>query len=239
MADINYRDLFWQVRAELPGVPEPLLFFNYAEAVREFCRKTKAWQYSIADPLDLDADTAWPTLTPGVEIPASTYVVEPVRLKWDSGEIIRFKTRDQLDDIDGDWEQATATQPDYWTITEPGQFRVYPLLSANTTAQLYMRVALAPTLTVSSPRTGMPEEIVNEWSEAWSYGALSRLMKIPGKDWTNIRLAANYGEMFAAAAKEAKSRAAADYGRPRRAVAYGGLPIGGVGTRISNDDYGQ
>lgn len=235
MADIDYRDLFWQVRTELPGVPEPLMFFNYAEAVREFCKRSLAWQYSLASPLDLADDTAWPTVTAGTHIPTGTYVVQPLRLKWDDGTIITFRTRDQLDCEDGDWEQLTGSRPKNWTITEPGQYRVYPLLSTATTAQLYMRVALAPTVSVAAARTSMPEEIVNEWSTVWAHGALSKLMKIPGKDWTNVRLAAAYGDQFDEEIKDAKSRAAADYGRPYRQVTYGGLSMGGSGGQNSGD----
>lgn len=239
MADIEYRDLFWQVRTELPGVPQPVLFYNYAEAVREFCRRSKAWQYDSPSALDLNASTDWPTITAGTHIPTSTYVIEPVRVKWSNGQFINFKTRDQLDRIDGDWEQATAAVPDYWTITSPGAFRIYPHLSANETSVLYMRFAIAPTVSLASPRTSMPEEIVNEWQHVWAHGALSKIMKIPGKDWTNIALAGDYGNLFDEGIADAKSRAAADYGRPHRSMAYGGLPMSGSGGVRESDDYGR
>lgn len=236
MANVYYQDLFWQVRSELPGVPLPLLYMNYAEAVRQFCVDSKAWQYSCPNALDLDADEAFPDITVGTDIPASTYIVEPVRIKWSSGKYITFKTRDQLDSIAGDWEQRTASIPDHWTITEPGQFRLYPLLSTAETEAVYLRVAIAPIVAINGSRNNMPEALANEWAQAWAYGALSRLMKIPGKDWTNISLASSYGDLFEDCIVKAKSRAAADYGRPNRQVVYGGLPIGGSDA-IGPDDY--
>jgi len=240
MADIDYRDLLWEIRAELPGAPEPLVFFHYAEAVREFFRQSKAWQYNSPSALDLNLSTAFPTISAGTEIPANTYVVEPTSIKWSDGQKILFKTRDQMDLIDADWEQATGTKSKYWTITAPGAWRLYPLLTANQTGILYMRFAIAPTMTTASPRTSIPEELAYEWKQVWTHGALSRLMKIPGKDWSSVNLAAQYGNLFAQGIKEAKSRAAADYGRPDRSVQYGGLGIGGgyAGTRTS-DDYGS
>ena len=108
MANVNIRDLLWQVRDNLPGVPSPVMFGNYIEAVREFLAKSKAWQYNISSALDLGASTAWPTITAGSQIPAGTYVVQPVSVKWNDGSILTFKTRDQLDAADGDWEQAPA-----------------------------------------------------------------------------------------------------------------------------------
>lgn len=234
MANVNFSDIYWPVRAELPGVPLPLLYNHYAEAVREFIAKSHAWQYSCPNALDLAASTAWPTLVAGTDIPTNTYVVEPVNLKWSDGTDIPFRTRDQLDEIDPDWEQETATKPDYWTITAPGAWRVYPLLSASVTDELYLRVALAPTVAGGV----VPEELANEFRETWEKGALARLLKIPGKDWTNPVAAQVYKQSYDEEIAMAKSRAAADYGRPHRFVRYGGLAIGTGRGRV-RDDYGR
>lgn len=238
MANVDYRDLFWMVRAELPNVPLPLLFSNYANAVREFFSKSKAWQHNCPNALSLAASTAWPSLTEGTDYPTDTYIVEPVKVKWSDGEVINFKTRDQLDQADPDWEQATGTRAKFWTITSPGEWRMYPLLSSAVSDTIYLRVAVAPKLTMSDAATAVPQYLADEFSEVWAHGALSKLMKIPGKDWTNVNLAAQYGQMFEQGIKMAKSRAAADFGRPVRTVQYGGLSIGGSGERHT-DDYGR
>jgi hypothetical protein len=234
MADVSYEELFWQVRAELPGVPLPLLLLNYAESVREFTARSLAWQYNVDSLLDLAADTAWPTVTPGTHIPTDTYTVQPVKVKWSDGSVIPFRTRDQLDEINSTWEADTSAEPDYWTITSPGVFRVVPLLLATQTAVIRLRLAIAPI----AGAVAIPEELVNEFQGAWKNGTLARLLKIPGKDWTNLQLAASYKMLFDTDITEAKSRAAADYGRPHRTVVYGGLSIGGSGRR-NDDDYGR
>lgn len=238
MADIDYRDLWWDVRSELPGVPQQLLFFHYAEAVREFFRRSQAWQYSIALPLDVAAATAWPTITAGTHIPAGTYVVEPLRLKWLDGSRLTFATRVQLDGIDSTWEQRSAAKPSYWTILSPGSWRLYPLLTDAVDDALYMRVALAPSVNLATATTSIPEELVAEHRAAWARGAKSSLMAMPGKDWTSLSLAKAHGDAFEADVAAAKSRAQADYGKPRRSVVYGGLSIGGSGAPSTND-YGN
>jgi hypothetical protein len=240
VADVEFRDILWQVQAELPGVPMPQLFYNYFEVVRDFCTRTKCWNYNSDAELSLAASTAWPTITAGTHIPANTYVVEPTSVKWDTGRIITFRTRDQLDKQDGDWELATAAIPNHWTVTGPKQWRIYPLLSDSVTTKLVMRFAIAPIRTKATGRTGMPEELVYEFQDLWGMGTMARLMKQPGNDWSNPRQAAAYSQQYELGVRTAKSRAAADYGRPDRTVVYAGLPIGGghPGTRNS-DDYGQ
>ena len=243
MADINYRDLFWQVRTELPGIPEPTLFMMYAAAVREHLRRSLAWQVNLGL-LTWGSSDTFPSMSSA--IPSLTAVVQPTQVKWSNGSFIPFKTRAELDEIDGDWEQSTTTgvQPDYWTITDVGAWALIPDSSSTVTSAVEVRAAVIPLLptTAADNRRGIPEELALEFSEDWAHGALAKLMKIPGKDWTNLQLAAAYGQMFEDDIKVAKARAGADYGRPRRRMRYGGLGIGGSAgrsTRRVNDDYGS
>lgn len=234
MANVNYSDIYWTVRSQLPGVPLPLLHNHYAEAVREFVAKSHAWQYNCPNALDLADETAWFTLVSGTDIPTSTYVVEPVNLKRSDGTDIAFRTRDQLDEIDPDWEQAIAANPDFWTITGPYAWRIYPLLADAVTDEFYLRVAIAPTVAGGV----VPEELAHEFRSTWDKGALARLMAIPGKDWTDLNSAKAYKAEYEEEIAMAKSRAAADYGRPHRFVRYGGLAIGTSRGR-ARDDYGR
>ena len=234
MANVNFADIWWGVRAELPGVPVPLLYAHFSESVREFLAKSLAWQYNCPNLLNLGASTAWPTLVAPTDIPTGSYVVQPVKLKWADGTDIPFVTRDQLDKMDGDWEAATGGEVEYWTITGPSTWRVYPLLTSAVTSKLRLRVALATTAAGGV----VPEELANEHRATWEKGALARLLRIPGKDWTNPRASQMYQFEYEKEIAMAKSRAAADYGRPQRVVEYGGLSIGGSGRRI-NTDYGK
>ena len=116
MADVTYRDLMWQVRTEVPGAPEPVIWMNYALAVREHLRKSLGWQYNAG----LVTWTSTDNFPDGTSaIPSNTVIVQPVQVKWNNGAIIPFKTRQELDELDGDWEQASTAglQPDFWTIT--------------------------------------------------------------------------------------------------------------------------
>ncbi len=243
MAEVSYRDLFWQVRTELPGVPEPTLFMMYAAAVREHLRRSHGWQVQ-AGLVTWTFTDDFPDATSAV--PANTVIVQPVQVKWNNGALIPFKTRQELDELDGDWEQreTAGQQPDYWTVSAPGEFLMYPTTTTTVTNAAELRLAVVPTLPTAAAdgRTGVPEELALEYSEDWAHGALAKLMKIPGKDWTNLQLAGSYGQIFEDDIKIAKGRAGADFGRPRRRVRYGGLGISGSAqrrTRRVNDDYGQ
>ena len=242
MAEISYRDLFWQVRTELPGVPEPTLFMFYAAVVREHLRKSLAWQVNVGLVTWTSTDD-FPDVS--AVVPTLTTMVQPIQVKWNNGVIIPFKTRLELDEIDGDWEQSTTAglEPDFWTITAPGEFALIPDSSTTVTNAVEVRAAVVPLLPTAAAdnRVGVPEELALEFSDDWAHGALARLMRIPGKDWTNFETASSYAAIFENDVKVAKARAGADFGRPRRSMRYGGLGIGGAQGRLPNskDDYGN
>ena len=243
MAEISYRDLFWQVRSELPGVPEPTLFMFYAAAVREHLRLSHGWQVNLSGLVTWTFTDPFPDAT--ALIPTNTVIVQPVQVKWNNGALLGFKTRQELDELDGDWEQkeTAGLQPDYWTVSAPGEFLMYPTTTTTVVDAVELRLAVVPTLptTAADGRTGVPEELALEYSEHWAHGALAKILRIPGKDWTNFESASSYAQIFEQDIMVAKSRAGADFGRPRRKVRYGGLGIGGSAqrrTRRVNDDYG-
>lgn len=218
MANIDLSSQFWQVRTELPGVPEPVLHYRYSQAVKDFLHRSEAWRYTITTPVTCTSGEDFPSLTSS--IPTNTYVVRPVSVKWVTGTALPFRTRDELDQVNPQWEQETALQPSAWTILQPGVFKLYPTPSATTSAALYFRVALS----IKVPdATQIPEELVREWDDAFAAGALTRLYAMPNKDWSNPALAAAYSNKFEHYVNVAKARTASDYGHHARTVQYGGI----------------
>lgn len=239
MADITFRDMFWQLRPDLPGIPEPLLFMHYARAVQEHLLYSKAWNYNSDALHTWTSGNNFVTVTAGTHTPTGTVVIQPTALKWEAtGDLIQFRTRDWLDAYDDDWESATGSKPIFWTITAPGTFVLYPGNTATTSNAVRGRFAVANLLPTSAAtnRVGMPQELALEYQDHWANGALARLLNIPGNNWTNTRLASQYERKFDLNKKEAKARAGADGGRPERQTSYGGIPMGGADTLYG--DYG-
>lgn len=240
MADITFRDMFWQVRPDAPGVPEPLLFMHYARAVQEHLIFTKAWNYNSDALHDWGDGVDFITVTAGVHIPAETRIIQPTALKWEAdGNLIPFRTRDWLDNSDSDWESTTAAKPRFWTITAPGVHVLYPGNTAAGTGVIRGRFAVSNLLPTSlvTGRVGMPEEIAVEFQDHWANGTLARLLAVPGKDWTNPQLAREYANKFHMQKMEAKARAAADFGRPDRQTSYGGIELSNVRRGTDFGDY--
>lgn len=84
---------------------------------------------------------------------------------------------------------------------------------ANEPRRLPVRIVCRPALNT----TTLPECLAR-WAEALLYGALYRLLKMPGQTWTNLQLAADYRMQFQAQIFEAKRLSAAGHQNGPRAV---------------------
>jgi hypothetical protein len=211
------------IRAELPGIPEPLLVAATADAVSDFISKSEVWKYTSPVLLDWTTALLFPAIVPGTDIPADMRVVRFDTVKYASDGVslreIPFKTRQQLDGLYSDWEVKTGNTPLYWTMDGPDTPRIVPIATANVAGSIQVRSIVSS----SSGLATLPDFIMDEYDEELRMGALARLMKIPGKDWTNMNLSAAYSAMFDAAITKAKSRAGADFGQPCRETSYGGI----------------
>lgn len=217
-------ELYNSLRVELPGIPEPLLVDGVLRTLQDFFQRSEAWRHTVPNLKDWTATTpTFPVLVVGVDIPANTRVSRTDVVKYSSDGIslkeVIFKTRQQLDKELSNWEIKTGNTPVAWINDGPNNPRLIPIANATVTASLQIRVVVSP----AAALTDIPDTLFFEFQDHFRNGTLARLMKIPGKDWTNFSASAAYAALFKVGLKEAKSRADAEYGQPCREVMYGGL----------------
>lgn len=226
-----------KVRIEAPGAPEPLIADVVGDAMRDFFRDTEVWRHTTSPLLDWTTGAVFPALTPGAELPADTRVVRVDEVKYANDgtnlKPISFSTRSQLDGEFPDWEVRTGTSPQRWTNDgNAGSPRIVPIAEADVTGSLQIRVVVSPISTM----TDVPDWWYDEFHDIWRFGALARLLKMPGRDWTNPPLAQYYMALEREGVKMAKSRGDAEFGTPNRTMSYGGI---GGSTYVRYDDYGR
>lgn len=213
-----------KVRIEAAGVPEPLLEDVVADSMKDFFRESEIWRYTVPGLLDWTMALTFPAITPGTEIPTGTRMKRVDELKYGSDgtslAIVEFRTRQDLDCVYSDWEVKTGSSPLAWTNDPTSDSpRIIPIATEDKAGTLKLRVILVPTTL-----TDVPDFFYDEFHDAWRWGALARLLKMPERDWTNNPLAAYYKGLYDDEIMRAKSRAKAEFGQPnQRTMAYGGL----------------
>lgn len=221
---VQLTDLHRFLRVELPGIPEPILQEGVLKATQEFFKMSECWRHTVPSLLNWTTAQTFPTLTQGVELPANTRLVRVDKVKYanDGSNLkdVHFRTRQQLDDEYPDWEVRTGSSPSRWTNDGDGASpRIVPIATADVNGSLQVRAIVAP----DNNLTELPDFLFYEFEDTLKHGALARLMKIPGKDWTDFNSAAAYASLFKVGWEKAKSRANSEYGQPTREVMYGGI----------------
>jgi hypothetical protein len=215
------------LRIELPGIIEPALNDAIYRVLRQFFWQSEAWKYTYDNGLDwTSGETALPVPTPGTDTPLKCIVKRVDTVFYDLGgdnwdREIEFKTRDELDRENPDWNSETGTSPSAWTIDNNGGARLIPIPTATVTTGLLIRSIIVPVFTAVTDT--LPDFLYYEYEETMKAGVLAQLMKQPGKDWSNPRMAVYYQELFGQGIIAANSRAEAGFGQPKDTMAYGGL----------------
>lgn len=214
----DYRNF---ISVELPGCPNPLIDDAVRRTVREFLTRSEAWLYTSPTLIDFDGTILDLTaLVEGTDIPTGSEALRIKRLQRVSdGCEVEFKTDYQLREyIQANWQDKTGTRPTYYTHDEPLTVTLYPTPDTAVVGEIRAKFAL----TLNKSATDFPDWIDARWQEPLMFGAMAKLLKIPGKDWTDPKLARDYDLPFRNAINEAKSKSMASFNQPRRTVRYGG-----------------
>lgn len=211
-------------RIELPGIPEPLLNDAVRKTLQEFFRKSEAWRVTATNLLDWGVSPEqFPPGAPGIPATTRIHRIDQIKFARDgiSFRRIPFTTRAQLDRSLPNWEVKTDSTPKSWLYDGLTSPRIVPM--NNTGAVIPGSIQLRLIITPDDTMTNLPDVLFSEYEEHLRNGILARLMKIPGKDWTNFSGASAYASLFKAGIKDAKSTAEAEFGTSCREVMYGGL----------------
>jgi hypothetical protein len=240
-------ELLPDVKIAAPGIPDFLALYYLTGAVSEFLNRSEAWlEYGAGRTVDtlrdFDGYLTWPN---HLDDGSSQYyrIKRCVHMKWsDDGAEIPFQTIDQLQSYDTDWLAREGSKPIAFTeqvdedndslgITE-FSIRVYPLIADDVDGDIYLAprfvvvtdvVSNLGTSTADNAVPYLPDRIFYAFRNQLVSGALARLYMLPGKDWSNSRLAATHLQMFEDGIVRAESAAGREFGRSCLTTGYGGI----------------
>lgn len=172
-----------EVRPWAPGVPDPVAFKAIRGAAIEFCERTRLWRFE--DDYDVTAEDMGEIFTP-----AGSVLHDIELVKWEDRELHPISTRD-LDVKVPRWRTEPTEEgglPTYVTQLSMNSIRIVPALAGH----LYVCFRLKP-----DPNTmQVPDFLVAEFKEVIGWGALGRLLTIPGQSYSSPDLATYYKGLF-------------------------------------------
>lgn len=197
---IPYENWINDIQPDVAGCPRIVIIDAVRQTVIRFCQETMLWRYDM-EPLITQIGVRDYEL----DFPLETRVVSVRAMSW-KGRKLDEKSADVLDAEDPRWRTRQG-QPDAYVFADPNTI----LLSHEPIAQEELSATLVLKPTQSSQRCG--DIIWEEYRKEIAAGAISMLMLMPKKPWTDYELAAQKESVFLTATNKAKVRASSAFGR--------------------------
>jgi hypothetical protein len=204
----KYSDLIDDVLPSLAADPsDPVTEYAIKRACIDFCNGSWIWQY-LPDPIDVEAGEAYYDLEP--EMGADVSAVMDVS---HNNVPLKAKTLQWLDAELPGW-RTTQAVPKYYTQVDTDQIILAAVPDSSITEGLTMTLALQPSQTA----VGLPKWIFNQYIYTLAAGALSRLMLMPNKPWSDVQNGAMHAANFQGAIANARANTLAALGRAAHRV---------------------
>lgn len=199
----SYDDFLSRVLPEVPGCPELVAIQAIRDTAIQFCKESLIHQVNH-DPIGTVAKKADYDL----ESPVEQTRVYKIMSLWFGGNKLTPASPDMVVDptvyaqnIGG--KTTTYSTPQFYTQKDDVTVTLTPIPDQTVARSITMRVALVPTRDSSS----CEDFLYEDWVEPIAFGAVARLMQVPGKAYTNPQASTLYQGRFIVGLNAARQQA--------------------------------
>jgi hypothetical protein len=170
----------------VPGCPPALAARAVHAAAAELCAKALVQRQDLAA-VDVLAGQAEYDLNP----PAGTVVAMVLGVRLD-GSPLAAASEETLERMCPSWQGLTAERATHYLLGSASRLVLVPVPDRDTAQALVVRAALSP---LPPGRDGdgaadIAQALLDQWADAVAAGARSRLLLMPGKEWSSAELGA-------------------------------------------------
>ena len=185
------------------GIPRAMVIDELRNAIIRLCEDSLIWRVDIPA-ADVSAGVDDYTIVP----PTDTRMLTFIAFQYD-GNPLNHYTEEQLDELDYNWRSGKTGTPTAYTMYSPTRFKLNRLPEEDIVGGMDIRVAIKPTETTQE----VDEVFYDDYQQAAIAGALSNLLAMPKKPWTNTLLADEYAKLYNHEVQRARAKANKSYGR--------------------------
>lgn len=177
-----WRNFVPLVRQATAKCPVSGMVAQVREAAREFCARTRIWTDKSFVSDILAGEGAYGLRAPDQ---ADIRCVLTVRFK---GAPLAPLTPDQWRDL----PEQTGLTPSHFIFTEPNAVRLFPIPLEDVPGALVVEAVLVPAVRSVSG----PEFLLSKHGTTIAHGAMSRLMLMPERPWSDPKMGVFYEKKF-------------------------------------------
>ncbi len=208
---MTLNDLIEDLYIYVPNAPEQILKRAYVDAAREFMKETRAWRPVVTSITVVDGKTDEYTLAP----PSDAEFFDTIFVDYKDDRLPKATYAQIRRRV-----SPHSMNPEYHRFVHADTVQISADPGADISADLLVRAVARPTKTA----TEISDWVLEHFQESLDYGALTRLYRMPNRDWTSFDLSEKFEGLFREAINRNTSLAQDDMqtGVPRT-VRYGGL----------------
>lgn len=199
----TYADLVRDVLPHVSGCPDVAVERALKHAVAEFCKRALCYRKSgVESSVAGQGDYTVP-------VPGGYELVKVLDVKLDGTRLAIQQISDMHRSYD-DWQSdAVFTSPQFAVVKDPSTIQIVapPLNDGTDNIEVYM--ALTPDITLDT----FSIELADEFTEAFAFGAASRLQMMAAKPWYNPQGAQYCRDMFLQEVDRGKRIGTMGYGK--------------------------
>lgn len=197
--EIILDDFFPEVRLDAPEVGLPIVRQAVRDAAREFCKRTHIWQETKTRSIDADKREYLVPLPEDTILQDITYFARRIEntglIFGGTRDPVKYadRTRNKLTEADLDhmspgWRDFADGNAGFtnWGITpDRKHYFLMQIPEIDYQDGIRFTMILAP----NQLNNALPEILFDEYASEIGAGAAERLLKIPGKPWTDMNAA--------------------------------------------------
>lgn len=209
----TYESLFPEIIASVPGASDALIKSSIRSALVELCEKTDVYQLEL-DPIT----TVKNVFEYDLEPPTDTVVHKILWMTYD-GDDLEATTSPLLEQRKPKWRQdGYQGTPEFFVKQSQTLFYLAPVPNTTKTDAILLRAVLKPTFSSSS----CSDDIMNDYRDTIVNGTLARMLRMPGRDFTDYTGAGVYTSLYQQGLLDAEQRGRQTEARVSRKVRYSG-----------------
>jgi len=212
MALVSFNTYVGEVAPHVQGVPTPVLVSYIRRAMIDLCERAKVWRVDLTDVPLVAGTYAYAIASPIAGTEVSAFLDAKLKKASDTTSRTPLEITTQ--------EVVLATVPDWPNLSTPGEpravfrdtsgfFDVAPVPDTLDTYTIALQAAIRPT----AAATTVEDTLMSDYYKVWFHGAIHALMVMPGRVWSNEKLALYHGKQWEFYLNNARAKANKGFSR--------------------------
>lgn len=201
-----------EIAPHVDGCPTAVIATYIRKVFIDLCERGKIWRVQLTPMLLSSGDYEYQLASPVAETEVSALLNAQVA-KASVPSVNRpldISTMEVAQRLFRDWPNANNTgEPRLLFQMAPSAFNIAPVPGALDSYTVKLKAAIRPTMTAAN----VESSLMNEYRRAWFHGTIHELMMMPGRMWSNDKLALYHGKQWEYFMNSARARANKGFGR--------------------------